>query len=146
MSREDRHLTGKRLVAECEINVRFSEVDAMKVVWHGHYLMYFEQARMAFGKKYQLEYLDIYKFGYFLPVVDAQCNYLKPCVFGETLKIQCEYIDSKALKFQFNYRVYGQNEDLRAEGKTVQVLTRPDGTLELSAPEFIEKWRVENNL
>ena len=46
--------------------VRFSEVDSMGVVWHGHYAMYFEDAREAFGAKYGLEYLMMYGKG-FLP-------------------------------------------------------------------------------
>ena len=37
------------LDATTEVTVRFHEVDAMCVVWHGHYLAYFEQARVAFG-------------------------------------------------------------------------------------------------
>ena len=35
--------------------IRFSEVDSMGVVWHGHYVKYFEDAREAFGAKYGLE-------------------------------------------------------------------------------------------
>ena len=42
----------KQLCAEKQIEVRFSEVDIMNVVWHGSYPLYFEDAREAFGKKY----------------------------------------------------------------------------------------------
>ena len=31
------------------VQVRFSEVDALRKVWHGHYLQYMEDAREAFG-------------------------------------------------------------------------------------------------
>ena len=41
------------------INIRFSEVDSLLIVWHGHYLKYFEDAREAFGRKYGLGYLGI---------------------------------------------------------------------------------------
>ena len=41
-----------------EIPVRFSEVDSLQIVWHGHYIEYMEEAREAFGKKYGLSYLD----------------------------------------------------------------------------------------
>ena len=44
--------------------VRFSEVDSMGVVWHGHYAIYFEDAREAFGAKYDLEYLMMYGKGF----------------------------------------------------------------------------------
>ena len=31
-----------------EIIVRFSEVDSMRIVWHGNYLKYFEDGRESF--------------------------------------------------------------------------------------------------
>ena len=34
------------------VQVRFSEVDSIKMVWHGHYMTYMEDAREAFGRKY----------------------------------------------------------------------------------------------
>ena len=48
------------LSAEKIIDIRFSEVDSMDIVWHGSYVQYFEDAREEFGKKYKLEYLRIY--------------------------------------------------------------------------------------
>ena len=38
------------LKASKEVEIRFSEVDSMNVVWHGSYPLYFEDAREAFGK------------------------------------------------------------------------------------------------
>ena len=35
-----------------EIPIRFSEVDSLHVVWHGHYVKYFEDGREAFGKDF----------------------------------------------------------------------------------------------
>ena len=40
------------LVTEKELEIRFSEVDIMKVVWHGSYPLYLEDAREAFGAQY----------------------------------------------------------------------------------------------
>ena len=53
----------KTLRAEKEINVRFSEVDSMGIVWHGNYATYFEDAREVFGRLYHLEYLYIFEKG-----------------------------------------------------------------------------------
>lgn len=46
------------------IRVRFSEVDAMQVVWHGEYVRYFEDGREAFGRRYGIGYQDIIRAGY----------------------------------------------------------------------------------
>ena len=36
----------RTLEAEVELEVEFHDVDAMEVAWHGHYVKYFERARM----------------------------------------------------------------------------------------------------
>jgi acyl-CoA thioester hydrolase len=41
--------------------VRFEEVDALGIVWHGRYPGYFEDARTALGAAYDVGYLDFYK-------------------------------------------------------------------------------------
>lgn len=35
------------LQAEIELQVPFFDVDMMEVVWHGHYVKYFEEARCS---------------------------------------------------------------------------------------------------
>ena len=66
-------IQGKRryLQNEIEIAVRFSEVDAMNVVWHGNYLKYFEDGREALGADHELNYLDIGIFGFTTPSVSS---------------------------------------------------------------------------
>ena len=44
----------RELKTSKEFEIRFSEVDSMNIVWHGAYPLYFEDAREAFGKKYDL--------------------------------------------------------------------------------------------
>ena len=51
------------LRASHPFDVRFSEVDAMQIVWHGAYPLYFEDAREAFGARYGLEYMTIAREG-----------------------------------------------------------------------------------
>ena len=49
----------KILKASKTLDIRFSEVDSMKVVWHGAYMLYFEDAREEFGRQFQLEYIQL---------------------------------------------------------------------------------------
>ncbi len=46
----------KELKATVPLKIRFSEVDSMNIVWHGSYMMYFEDAREAFGREYGIAY------------------------------------------------------------------------------------------
>ena len=65
------------------IKVRFSEIDSMQIVWHGEYVRYFEDGREAFGKRYGLDYMSIYREGYVVPIVDLTCQFKQPLSFGE---------------------------------------------------------------
>ena len=71
------------LQVEIPIKVRFSDTDAMGVVWHGNYLRFFEDAREAFGIKYGLSYLDVYHRGFFTPIVKSSVEHKSPINYGE---------------------------------------------------------------
>lgn len=62
------------------IKVRFSEIDSMQIVWHGEYVRYFEDGREAFGKRYGLDYMSIYREGYLVPIVDLSCQFKQAAV------------------------------------------------------------------
>jgi hypothetical protein len=49
------------LLEKTEVIIRFNEADPLGIVWHGHYIRYFEDGREAFGKKFGITYLDFYK-------------------------------------------------------------------------------------
>ena len=53
----------KELSETLDFDIRFSEVDSMHIAWHGSYVLYFEDAREAFGRKYDLGYLLMFGKG-----------------------------------------------------------------------------------
>ncbi len=52
---------------ETEIRVRFNEVDSWGMVWHGHYIAWFEVGRMALLGKFQLLPQDFTQHGLHRP-------------------------------------------------------------------------------
>ena len=74
------------------IKVRFSEIDSMQIVWHGEYVRYFEDGREAFGKRYGLDYMSIYREGYVVPIVDLTCQFKQPLSLGEEAIVETRYI------------------------------------------------------
>ena len=65
----------KILESSLEIAIRFSETDAMGVVWHGNYLKFFEDAREKFGIDHGMQYLDVFNKGYYTPIVKSDINH-----------------------------------------------------------------------
>lgn len=127
---------------ELDINIRFSDTDAMGVVWHGNYLRFFEDAREAFGNNFELRYLDMYNKGYFTPIVTSEIHHKSPLYYGDKVRAIARYIPSAAAKLIFEYEIINLTSDsISATGKTVQIfLSARDRILELNKPEFFTAW------
>lgn len=138
----------KQLKIEVAINLRFSDTDAMGVIWHGNYLRFFEDAREAFGDAYGLTYLDVHNNGYFTPIVKSDIDYKSPIYYGEKVKAIAKYIPVAAAKIIFEYEVVNcSTGKLCAVGKTIQCfLKAKERILELYKPEFFLEWEKKNDI
>ena len=136
----------KNLVCTTEVLVRFNEADPLGIVWHGHYIRYFEDGREDFGKQYGIGYLDIYKIGFVIPVVNVDCSFKKALRYGDTVIVETSFIPCDAAKIRFNYRLFNKkNQELVATGSSVQVfLDKEHSTLQLLNPKFFEEWKRKN--
>ncbi|MBS1637680.1 MAG: acyl-CoA thioesterase [Bacteroidetes bacterium] len=136
------------LSSRIEHPVKFSEVDSLRVVWHGHYVRYFEDGREAFGKEHQLGYLDMYKHGLAVPLVDLQVNYKRILEYGDSAVIETTLILSPAAKLIFEYTIRSaMHGHIVCTGRSVQVFMNPHTKeLQLTVPEFFEAWKKERNL
>lgn len=123
-----------------DIEVRFQEVDALGIVWHGHYLSYFEVARFAFGERYGLDYRTILDAGYITPIVRSEVDYYLPARFGDTLTVHARLHPEPGARVTFSYLARTRRGEELAAGLTVQVFTDLSGELVLVRPAFYEKW------
>ncbi|MCD8317593.1 MAG: acyl-CoA thioesterase [Paraprevotella sp.] len=124
------------------LNIRFSEVDSMNVVWHGSYPLYFEDAREAFGRKYDLGYMEIFRQGYYAPLVEMNLQYKKPLVYGMHPLITVTYRPTEAAKIVFDYEIRDEFDGvLIATGHSVQVFTDLSHQLVWFTPPFYQEWK-----
>ncbi len=137
-------MTDNELVAETTIRVRFDEVDALGIVWHGHYLKYLEDAREAFGKKFNLTYMGVYGNGFSIPLVNINIDYKLPLKYEDTAKVVIQYIDSDAAKLMFHYTILNESGEVVLTAKTTQVFLSKSGELQLLMPDFFKHWKLQN--
>ena len=132
------------LCSETTRRVRFEEVDSIRMVWHGRYPSYFEDGRISFGDKYGLNYQSFIEHKIMAPIVQMHFDFKSPLRFDETMRIVTCLHWNEAMRLNFSYHIYNQQDTLSASGYTVQVLTEPDGTVLYVPPkwiiEFREKW------
>lgn len=128
---------------QTEVTVRFNEADPLGIVWHGHYVRYFEDGREAFGKTYGISYLDFYHQGLAVPIVSVSCDYKKPLRYGNQLIVESTYMHEVAAKLRFNYRIFEtESGSLAATGSSLQVFVDlKTFELHLTSPPFFEAWK-----
>lgn len=137
-----------KVLTDCiEIRVRFSEVDALKMVWHGNYVKYLEDGREAFGRRYGLEYLLVKSKGYITPIIELKVEYKNPATIDDVLILETSYIATGAAKLLYTYRLYNKKDNqLVVEAQTIQLFQTVDGKLEITKPDFLEQWEHKYNL
>lgn len=135
----------KFIVDETTVRVRFSESDAMGVVWHGNYLKYFEDGREKLGDTYGMSYMDIANAGFVVPIVGVEVKYLSPVTFGQQIKVVCKLIDSKAAKIIHEYEIWNlETNKISCKGRTEQVfLEQKSKELHLIYPDFYFNWKSQ---
>jgi len=127
------------------VPVRFSEVDALGIVWHGHYLKFFEDGRESFGRQYGLGYLDVYKFKFATPLVKINVEFKKTVKYGDHVKIITTFIYSPAAKIIFQYDIFRESDgELVATGESTQIFMNLDYELHITVPEFYDEWKQKN--
>jgi acyl-CoA thioester hydrolase len=139
-------MTGRTLRTSKEFDVRFSEVDSMRIVWHGSYALYFEDAREEFGRVFGLSYHTYIENEVYAPLVELNFRYLKPLHYGQRARVEIIYRNTDAAKIVFDYEIYlVEDETLIATGTSVQVFLDRNFNLLWSNPVFYEKWKKQYN-
>lgn len=129
-----------------KVRVRFNETDPLGIVWHGHYIVYFEDGREAFGREHGLTYLDIQKEGFVTPIIKSTCEHFLPLKYGETFEIETTFIKSESAKMIYEYKIFNEDNNVVCTGETVQVFLDQENNLCLYAPDFFMEWKKKIGL
>jgi len=101
--------------SSCDIQVQFYDVDPMRIVWHGNYVKYLEQARCVLFDKIDYNYAQMELSGYIWPIVDMRLKYVASARFGDIIRVTANLVE-------FEHRL--KIEYVVSEVKTGTVLTK----------------------
>ena len=99
------------------IKVRYVETDAMQRVHHSNHLIWFEECRIELLNHMGIPYEQLEASGFYIPVISANIEYLKPASFNESLTISIALQDKPKVRFKFDYTIQNK-ESLIARGQT----------------------------
>lgn len=106
---------------EVEMLVPFFDVDSMDVVWHGHYVKYFEVARCALLERIGHNYQQMRDAGYAWPIIDVQLRYMRGARFNQRIIVRADLVEwENRLKINYLIRDADSGERM-TRGSTVQV-------------------------
>jgi acyl-CoA thioester hydrolase len=121
--------------------VRFEELDPLRIVWHGRYVSYFEDGRVAFGRKYGLSYEEFMHHRLAAPIVKLHIDYMAPLTFDDEITIETTLHWCSAQRLNFEFNVFNGKGQKAASGYSVQVLTDLKGNIFFVAPDWVEEFR-----
>ncbi|MHB8056597.1 MAG: acyl-CoA thioesterase [Desulfuromonadaceae bacterium] len=122
---------------ETTITVRFNEIDAYRVVWHGHYVAWMEIGRNALAGQFDLDALQLTAAGYMGPVVALELKFLRPARFNDEVTIQTTLSRTATATLEFITTIVGSDGKKLATGTTTHALTDLDGVLQFQLPPLI---------
>lgn len=127
---------------ETSVTVRFNEIDAYRVAWHGHYVAWMEIGRNALSSQFGLDADQLYAAGFLGPVVDLQLKFLRPARFNDLITIRTRLRPSETATLVFESVIVGPDNRKLLTGLTSHALTDLDGVLQFRMPELLAE-RVE---
>jgi len=126
-----------KLVARESVRVPFFDIDMAGIVWHGHYLKYFELARCALLDGIGYGYREMIDTGVVWPVIDMSVRYMSPLGLDQEI-IVAACLEEWKLRLVIEYDVQDVNGVLYTKGRTVQApVNARTKKLQLGSPDLL---------
>lgn len=122
---------------ETTIQVRFNEVDAYRVAWHGHYVCWMEIGRNNLSCKFGIGPDDLMQLGYQGPVVSLELKFLRPARFNDCVTIRTTLDDLDTAMLRFRCEIASATGARLATGVVQHALIDRDGVLQYRMPQEI---------
>lgn len=91
--------------------VRYRECDPMGVVYHAHYIDYFEAARTEALRDMGIVYKKLEDDGVQMPTIDLAVKYKQPARYDDLLEIKVILKDKPGVRIRVDYEVRRVNEE-----------------------------------
>lgn len=114
----------------------YYDTDHMGVVYHANYLKWMEVARTEYFRDI-FPYKQIEDMGFLMPVKTLNIEYISSVKYDEEVEIEVEIEKINSIKIKFLYRIYGNDNILKATAETVNVFTDGKGSLKRLTKELL---------
>ena len=110
-----------------DIRARYQETDAMGVVHHSVYLVWFEVGRSAYMRGIGYPYDLLEEDGFMMPLTESQCNYKQSVRYDQLISLRTSLKEMKSATITLYYEVVNkETEEVLATGTTTHAVTNKD--------------------
>ena len=115
--------------------------DHAGVMWHGTYLNWLEESRIDSIGKAGIQYTELLKKGFEMPVYKIEIKYIKPIMIGAEIIVNSYFIINKGPRIKVNSTFTNIRGKIHAEASVDIVLINKDSfKVVRKRPEFIKNY------
>ena len=114
--------------------------DHAGVMWHGTYFDWLEEGRINALSKAGINYVDLTKNGFELPLIDTSIKYITPLFLGDTITIETIFKISKSPKINIHSKFINKSKKVLTIAEVNLVLiNKKSFSIIRKRPDFISK-------
>lgn len=118
--------------------MRYVETDAMGIVHHTNYVVWFEAGRVEALRQAGINYADVEHAGLYLAVAEVHVRYLSAARFGDQVTVRTEITELRSRAVRFDYVVAAADGRVHVEGYTRHVPIDREGRVTRIPRELLE--------
>ena len=126
-------------VVETPVRVRYAETDRMGIVYHAHYIVWFEIGRTDYCREAGEPYRAMEESGLWILVTAVDCRYRGPARYDDALRVRTWLPELASRGLAFRYEIVNEENRLLAEGSTRHVFADSRGSLRRAPADILER-------
>ena len=114
--------------------------DHAGVMWHGSYFNWLEESRINALSEVGVDYFDLTKKGFDLPVINISITYVLPLLLGEKIRIESVFDIGKSPRAKENSRfLNAKNDVLTIAEVNLVLINKHNFSIIRKRPDFLKK-------
>ncbi len=115
---------------DISFHVRYAETDAMGIVHHAAYIVWFEEGRSAFMRACGFPYSEVERRGYWFTVAEVHARFHVPARYDERVTVRTRLAELRSRGLTFAYEIRRCTDDqLLVTGETRHICIDHTGTV-----------------
>ena len=114
--------------------------DHAGLMWHGTYFNWLEEGRINALSKLGINYLDLTKEGFELPLINTSIKYILPLRLGDNITIESLFDIGKNPKIKVYSKFINENKKVTTKAEVSMVLVNKNNfSIIRKRPDFLSK-------